>query len=206
MGEDERPDIDEAVQRLCLAGDYRGAATQVIEKYGKELYRFTRNRCRTDADADDVYSIFCEDLWRGVRNFGWRCGLRGWLYKLARHARHRFATAPERRLERNLELSDMVQLLPECPSHESTDHQESGVRAQLRGLRQRLNEEERAIVTLRVESGLSFREMARALNSHATELSDEDLTREASRLRKRFQLAKRRLQRWAVEAPGAAAS
>lgn len=199
MGEEERRDIDETVQRLCRAGDYRSAATQVIVKYGEELHRFARNRCRTDADADDVFAIFCEDLWRGVPNFAWRCGLRCWLYKLARHAGHRFATAPERRVEHNVELSDVTNQLAVCRTHDSAELHEAGVRNQLQDLRQRLNSEEQVIVMLRVDAELSFREIAQALALPALGLSDAELAREASRIRKRFQLAKRRLQRWAVE-------
>jgi RNA polymerase sigma-70 factor (ECF subfamily) len=101
-------DIESDVRRLCDAGQFERAAARAIEAYGPEIGRFISGRVRNDADAQEVFSIFCEDLWVGIRDFAWRCTFRGWAYTLARHGELRHMTSPQRRRERNLTLSQIT--------------------------------------------------------------------------------------------------
>ncbi|HET7540401.1 MAG TPA: sigma-70 family RNA polymerase sigma factor [Polyangiaceae bacterium] len=187
------------VRRHCAQGDFRQATTRIVERYGSELFRFVRSRSRNDADAQDVFSLFCEDLWRGLPSFGWRCSLRGWLYKLARHAGHRFGIALCRRAERNVAFADVSSQLAARTASSSDESRAAFVRERLRDLRQRLSEEDQTILFLRVDRELDFRDIARGLVPADMMLSGAELARETARVRKRFQLAKGRLRQWAAE-------
>src|SRR3954465_14341237 len=143
-------DVQGVVRAHCAEADFARAATRIVQGYGPELYRFVRSRCAADDDAHEVFSMLCEDLWRGLPDFGWRCSLRGWLYKLARHAGARFALAPHRRVERNVALSDVCSQIAERASSSSTGYRRDSVQDRLRSLRERLPEEDRLILVLRV--------------------------------------------------------
>jgi RNA polymerase sigma-70 factor (ECF subfamily) len=66
-------------QRLRHAwdnGDFRAVTTLVIEHYGPEIIGVLAARLRSAADGADVFSLFAEDLWRGLPAFQWRSTLR----------------------------------------------------------------------------------------------------------------------------------
>lgn len=66
-------------------------------------------------------------------------------------------------------------------------------RSRLQVLRETLPLEDQALLVLRIERELDWRDLARVMNA-AAELDDVALDREAARLRKRFQAAKERLR------------
>lgn len=194
-------ETEEALRELCEAGDFTGATTRFIESYGPEVLRFLMGRLRSESDAWEVFSVFCEDLWRGLPGFAWRSTARAWAYAVARHAQHRFLASPHRRAERNLELpgsrdlSDAIDRI-----RTSTElYRRTDVKDRFRQLRERLDEEDQLILILKVDRGLSWLEIASALGPLEAEPSDADLKREAARLRKRFQLVKKKLRGWAEE-------
>lgn len=192
--------VEADVRCLCVARDYHAATTLIVELCGAELFRFVRRRCAEDADAEDVFSMLAEDLWRGLPDFAWRCSLRTWLYTLARHAGQRFRLAPHRRVEHNVDLAEATsQLLFRGP--ETDWASEPSGRSWLQALRRRLRAEDRAIVSLRVDQELGFREIAERLAPAGRTLSEDELARAEARVRKRFQLAMRRLRAWAGRPP-----
>ena len=71
------------------------------------------------------------------------------------------------------------------------------VKSQFQALRERLPEEEQTLLVLRVDKKLTFQEIAMVLLGEET--PDEALKRESARLRKRFQLVKEKLKKWAQE-------
>jgi RNA polymerase sigma-70 factor (ECF subfamily) len=73
-------------------------------------------------------------------------------------------------------------------------------RRTLARLRDELSIEDRMLLILRVDRGLAFDDIARAFADDAEILSNDEVRRESGRLRKRFQLVKRRLMARAREA------
>jgi RNA polymerase sigma-70 factor, ECF subfamily len=182
------------IRRLCEAGDYDRAATRALSAYGGEISRFLSNRLNRQADAHDVFSMFCEDFWVGLPGFAWRCTLRGWAYTIARHSELRYAASPPRQ-KRAVTLSDahaLVQPETSTPPYERTD-----VKNRFRQIRARLGEEDQLILILRVDRDLGWKDIVHILAG--PEAPTADLLRREARIRKRFQLIKERLRRWAVE-------
>src|SRR5687768_6899943 len=62
------------------------AAAAAIRGYGPEIFAFLVSRHHNDLHAEEVFSIWSERLWRGLREFAWACSLRTWAYTLARNA------------------------------------------------------------------------------------------------------------------------
>lgn len=195
-------DLEERIRDSREKGDLRGAAARAIEGYGSELYGFLVALLRNEDDASEVFSQTSEDLWAGLPRFEGRCSMRTWLYSLARHAAARFRRAPHRRAALHLtpsELSDVAQRV----RTETQVHLRTDVKNQFAKIRDSLDEDDRALLVLRVDRAMSWADIACVLGgadgSGAT-AGPEDLAREAARLRKHFQSVKAEIQTRAKKA------
>lgn len=181
-------------------GDLEGACTAALETYGPEIAGFLVAMTRDEDVGAEAFSVFCEDLWRGLGRFRWQSSLRTWLYTLARHAAHRTLRDPRRRRERNLPLSVAtavskleVQLRASTAAYRKTANKD-----RLRALRASLASDDQALLTLRLDRGLEWLDIARVFEDDADEAA---LKRKSASLRKRFERVKVRLRQLA-EAEG----
>jgi RNA polymerase sigma-70 factor (ECF subfamily) len=194
----EASSIESAIRRLCQAGVYGAAATRAIEAYGNEIRRFIAGRVRNEADARDVFSMFCEDFWQGLPSFGWRCTLRGWAYTIARHSELRHAGSPLRGREGG--DTTLAEIDPSARSRTRTPpYARTEVKDRFRRIRGRLSEQDQLILVLRVDRDLQWRDIVQILAGPDVELPAAVIEREGARVRKRFQLIKDRLRQWAAE-------
>ena len=90
-----RKETEDEIRRLCSGRRFDLAATLMLNEYGSEISRFLRSRLRSDGNGREVFAMFCEDLWRALPGFEFRCSSRTWVYVLARHAELRFRAEPE---------------------------------------------------------------------------------------------------------------
>lgn len=186
-------ELDERVRSLLATGDRATAATLVLRELGPEVLGFLSG-VLDDADADDVFAAWSERFWRSLGGFEGRCSIRTWLYVLARHELGRFRRGMRRHQEGRVpisELKDVLELVrTRTRSVIATDQQR-----RLKALRRSLPTEDRTLLILRVDRGLTWDEIALAFAENPEDFSEEDRRREAARLRKRFQLIKQRLLR-----------
>jgi RNA polymerase sigma-70 factor (ECF subfamily) len=194
-------EVEEQIRRLCKAGDYRTAATLLLERYGAEILSLLCSRLGSDGNGRDVFGMFCEDLWRALPAFEFRCSARTWAYVLARHAELRFRAEPQRRPDRNLPLLEEVQQLVAGVRTSTSPYRHTQVQRRLSALRRRLAEQDELILLLRVDRALSWREIAHVFLPSDEAANDRAVQREAARLRQRFQAIKQRLRDW-VEQDG----
>lgn len=194
-----RQDIEAQIRQSCAAGDYPLAATLLLEAYGAEIASLLAARLRSEADAGDVFGMFCEDLWRALPGFEFRCSARTWAYVLARHAELRLRAEPQRRPDRNLPVSDRLHQLMDRLRTSTAPYRRTRELERLRALRQRLGEEEELILLLRVDRALGWQEIARVFSPAGCSADAATLQREAARLRQRFQVIKQRLRGWAEQ-------
>jgi len=134
-------------------------------------------------------------VWRGLAGFEGRCSIRAWFFVLARNAAARFRQSPHRRPGRTLGLSaaDEVAALVRSTTER---HLQTGAKDRFAAIRRSLSEDDRALLVLRIDRGLSWVDVTRAF---AEDDSDEALKRVEARLRKRFELLKKRLRAQAAE-------
>lgn len=198
---DDREAVERRIRARLDAGDRDGAATALLEGYGREVLGFLIARLRDRDAASEVFSQFTEDLWKGLDGFRWQCAARVWAYTLARHAASRHIKDARRRRARNVGLSRAGPLsaIEERIRTATMNAARTEARSRLAQLRESLPGDDQTVLLLRVNRRLGWREIAQVMAGADRDASDEALEKEAARLRKRFQLAKDKLRRMAVE-------
>jgi len=197
---EDREALELRIHALCKAGDKKGAATLLLEGYGRELFGFLIAHLRDRDAAGDVFAQFAEDLWRGLDGFRWQCSARVWSYTLTRHAASRYIHDVRRRRARNVPLSRAGPLSEIAEKIRTTTRvgARTEARSQIAQLREELPAEEQTLLILRVNRKLGWKEIAHVMLGDDV-AEDDALEKEAARLRKRYQLAKDKLRRMAVE-------
>jgi len=187
------------IRAASARADHTEAAHLTFALYGREILSFVSARLGCAEAGQEAFSMFAEDLWRGMASFAHRSSVRCWVHILARNATSRYARAPQRRRDRNQPLSEHPSALAvlDAPRSETRPHQRSEVKQRVRALRQRLSPSDQLLLSLHIERGLPFRELAQVVHADLGE-SEEAIAREAARLRKRFERVKRELRRMAT--------
>ncbi len=185
--------------RACLhGGDLAQAATAAIEGYGDEVLGFIAGMVREPNSQREVFSMFCEDLWRGLASFKWRSTLRTWCYAIARNAflRHHRKLTQARQREQPLRESQMTDWTVRM--RESTaPYRRTDVKSRFRLLRERLDSDDQMLLILRVDRDMAWTDIAQVMTGP---LTAPQLKTHAAALRKRFQRIKTTLRKLALEA------
>lgn len=197
-----REEVESEVRGLCESGDIRAAAAVAIAKLGPEVTGFLVVVTRDHNDAGDIFADVCVRIWKGLATFRWQCTLRTWVYVLARRALSAHQRKSSEMRERHVRISEVPELEELIIRVRTTTlarmRGEPSARAQR--LRDQLSSEEQALLTLRIDRELDWREIARVLaDTSDDEPTDDALTREAALLRKRYERLKERLRRLAAE-------
>jgi RNA polymerase sigma-70 factor (ECF subfamily) len=178
------------VEARCLEalarGDHAGATTLVVREYGPQLLGYLCSVLRSEADAGEVFSMFSEDLWRGLPAFRRECPVRVWCYRLAWHAAARFLRDPFRGRGRRLETTELSRLVEEVRSSVFLGRDQAR-QATLDRLREGLTPDERTLLVLRVDRDLTWGEVALVLGDEGGAPVEE------AALRKRFERLKEKL-------------
>lgn len=194
MGE-QQDGIDQQIRAACDAAAFERAASLVIEHYGPELLGFLLGHLRDREAASEVFAEFSAAFWVALPRFEWRCSVRTWAYKLLRRtaARHREHARRRAQLQPLAQLSQLSQAVERV--HTATlAYQRTDVKDRFQELRTELPEEDRMLLVLRVDRGLSWLELAEITLTDDLAPDETRLKTEAARLRKRFQLVKVRLR------------
>jgi RNA polymerase sigma-70 factor (ECF subfamily) len=183
--------LEEIITSLREKGDQREAAARAVEGYGPEIFGFLVTMLRDEHNASEVFSQACEDLWQGIGQFEGRCAMRTWFYAIARHAMARFRRSPQHRPGRHVSLSEASDAAERVRSR-TMPHLRTSVKSRFAAIRDSLDEDDRALLILRIDRDLSWREIARIFS--ADDNSDETLRRIEARLRQRFHLVKGKIR------------
>ena len=194
MGPEETAVLEAKVRLSCERGAHDQATTDALSGYGGEVLRFLCATYKSEADASEIFSVFAEDLWKGLPGFHWECSLRTWSYVLARRAAARVLREKWRAravLGSSPAIANVVQEI----RTETLAYLRTETKTRLRALRDSLDEDDRTLLMLRVDRALAWDELARVFAG--PDLDADAQKREAARLRKRFQLVKTRLREMA---------
>jgi RNA polymerase sigma-70 factor, ECF subfamily len=182
------------VQGLCSQGRHREAAQIGLRRLGPEVFGFLAGVLRSDEDAGEIFSHFAERFWSSLPGFRWGCSLRTWAYVIARNESRRFQRKDASGRRRRASISEAEELA-EVIRSETISLLQTERRSKLLELRDELEEEDRILLVLRLDRGLEWQDVARAMRSSTEEdLDPDELRREAARLRKRFQALRERLR------------
>ncbi len=174
-----------AIGARLEAGDYQAAAVETLRCYGSEILGYLYATLRDETAADEVFSQFSEDLWKGLAQFRRQCSMRTWAYKLAWEAVKRFRRDPYRRRAQPIATDEWSRVAAEV--RESTaPYLRSTVRGRLERLRERLTPAEQTLLILRIDRGLSFAEVAEVIGSRARPVGVVTLRKRYDRLKKKL--------------------
>jgi len=196
MDADARGALEEKVRALLDGGDAATATTVLLRGLGPEVFGFLVSLVGRGELADDVFARFAEQVWRGLPSFGWQCSLRTWVYGVARHAAYNALRDERRRARRQAPLPEgsALSLVVADVRERTRTFLATEFKDRFAKIRDALPAEDRELLVLRVDRGLEWGELARVMSPDpSAELEPAALARESARLRKRFQLLKKRL-------------
>ena len=172
---------DSQVRELLTAGDEAAAATQAIRAIGPSALRYLRALLPDVDDVEDAFSQWAEKLWRGLPAFRGECPLRAWALRLAYHAALDLKAQAWRVHGRRFETGE-ASLIAQSVRTATAVRRERQLSVFER-LRQTLTVEDQTLLELRVNQGLSWKEIAEVL-------SREGDTLQPNTVAKRFQRVK----------------
>jgi RNA polymerase sigma-70 factor (ECF subfamily) len=183
-------EVEERITAALARGDHGKAAEHAVRGYGKEILGYLSRILGSRDDAADAFSLFAEQLWKGMPRFAGRSSVRVWAYRVAWSAGVRVRDEAWRRRRHHLHTSMASAIAQEVISH--TPGSETDATAEMERLRSALSPEEQSLLVLRVDRGLSWKEVAEVM---ATEGQGAD----ERTLRKRFERLKEKLTKLAQE-------
>lgn len=191
------PVAPESTAQLAYRGDRAGfadAMRHILKRYAGEVRAFLRARTNSRASMEEVFSVFSEDVWKGLPHHRSQGQPRAWLYVLARNALARHVRFKQRWRSRHVAL-DLDEL--ELEMRRSVSAQLGNV-AQLQPILAGLAEADRHLLEQRLVLSRPWRDIAIELMSAADSCRDDEIAKQSARLRKRFQLLLRSLRERAI--------
>jgi len=190
----DRAALDAGIRSAAEAGDMDAAATRAIEGYGPEIYRFLAAFHRDETRADEVFALWCGQVWEKLAGFRWQASFRTWAFSVARHAalHHRRGDQNEARRARPLDDAGPASALAEVVRSRTRPYLRTEVKDRFAELRAELPEEDRLLLGLRLDRELPWRDVAEIMAPDEC-ATDSGVKLVAARLRKRFEATKERL-------------
>jgi RNA polymerase sigma-70 factor (ECF subfamily) len=174
----------ERIQALVRDGDVSQAATEALRSLGPEILRFLRSVLRDEEDAADAFSIFAENLWKGLAGFRGASSLRTWAFRIAWNAALTMRNDAWHRRGRRFETGEASQLAEEIRT--KTVVRVERQRSALEKLRDRLSAEDQSLLSLRLDRQFSWEEIAEILSSEGAPVQALTLMKRFERLKKRL--------------------
>src|SRR5262245_36793079 len=97
--------LERRIERALEREDLDVAVTEAIRGYGPELLSYLQAVLREETAAAEVFSQFCEFLWKSLPKFRRESSFRTWAYKLAWSAVRRHIADPYRKRREGLRTS-----------------------------------------------------------------------------------------------------
>lgn len=185
-------DIDDDVRAAHERGDHAAAAELIVRAFMRDIIAYLASTTRVSERVDEVFSMWCEDVVRGIAGFRFASSIRTWVYTLARHAAARCARDDYRRTRR-FAVGDVFEEIAVAARTETADYLRTAMKDRLAAVRTELDDEERELLHLRVDRQLPWREIEEIVRPDAAD-DEPARKRREQRLRKRFELLKRRIK------------
>jgi len=161
MAEDE-PSLEQRVRSQLERGEAAQAAADVVRAYGPQILGYLRAVLRDPGTADEAFSQFSEDLWKGIERFRGESSVKTWAYAVAWNGARRLLRDPYRRRGERLRTSAAIQIADQVRSLSSA-YDARAANDRLARVRERLAPDEQSLLVLRVDRDLSWKEIAQVL-------------------------------------------
>lgn len=177
-------EVEERIAAAMAAGDHRTAATEVIRGYGPRILGYLNVVLRDDLDAGDAFSLFAEQVWRGMPGFAGRSSARTWAFKAAWSAAMKVRDDAWRRLGRRLETGEASRIADDVRTRTGLRYERQ--RAELETLRLLLSDEDQTLLVLRLDQELSWEEVAEVLAQDGEAVDPATLRKRFARIKERL--------------------
>jgi RNA polymerase sigma-70 factor (ECF subfamily) len=182
--------IDSQILASCQQENYDAATRLILIGYRRGVCSYLSVRARDRTCAEEAFSLFLEDVWRGLPGFRFQCKVQAWVFTVARNALCRQMKARWRWGSRHISLESQEEWLE---ARQIADDA-CVVAVRLWPLLATLPPHDRSLLGKRLALSMAWKEIALerlSAQGHADEMS---LERESARLRKRYQLLVERLR------------
>jgi RNA polymerase sigma-70 factor, ECF subfamily len=176
--------LETRIRDLLRAGDVAVAATEALRSVGPPVLRYLRSMLRDEAAASDAFSQCAENLWKGLPSFRGDSSLLTWALRLAHNAALNQRDEGWRRHARRLVTGEASRLAGEIRT--TTAVRVERQRRALDVLRETLTDEERSLLTLRIDQELSWPEIADVLATEGRRVDPATLSKRFERLKDRL--------------------
>jgi RNA polymerase sigma-70 factor (ECF subfamily) len=182
----QREELEREIAAQCAAGDFSAATTVAIKGYGPEILGYLFAATKREQDTADIFSEYCENVWRGLPAFRGESSFRTWSYRLAYHALARVARTGSRRGKREIAMAEIpeIEALIDHVRTRTLPHMRTEVKQEVARLRESLDDVDRTLLILRVDRGLAWDEIATIVDPEVADA--EGVKRMSATLRKRF--------------------
>lgn len=184
--------IEEQLRAHHQAQQWAEAATVGLRHFGPELLRFAATMMRSASAAEDAFAEACERIWLGLPGFRFESSFRTWAFTITRRVCVQHLREPHRRRACPLSEAGPLSELQEQVRTQTQPYLRDEAKDRLGELRASLTAEDQAILTLRLDRGLSWSEIERVMDDE--EASPQERKRREAALRKQFERLKERLR------------
>jgi RNA polymerase sigma-70 factor (ECF subfamily) len=181
----ESPALEQTLAALLAAGKLRDAATAALRGYGPQILGYLVAILHERDDAYEVFSEFSEELWKSLGRFAGASSFRTWAYGIAWNVAKRFERSRARRRVRPLRTSEASKVAEEIRASTAL-HRRTETKERLARVRAGLDRESQTLLVLRVDRGLSWKEVAEVLSSEDEALDEAAVRKRFSRLKDRL--------------------
>lgn len=182
--------LEARITKALARGASEEAATEAIRGYGPQILGYLAHVLGSADDAADAFSLFSEQLWRGLSGFRGESSVRVWAYRVAWSAAMHITGDRYRQRRERFRTSLASRVAAEVISR--TPFRSERNAAAMDRLRAQLEPDERSLLVLRIDQRLSWKEVAEVIRSEGQAVDE-------AALRKRFERLKEKLARIAKD-------
>ena len=176
--------IEERLQALLAAGQASEAVAEGLREVGPVTLRYLRSLLHDEDEAADAFSVFAENFWRGLPGFRFGSSLRTWSYRIAWNAAQNLRNAAWKRHGRRFASGEASAIAEEIRTRSAEGV--SRQRSALDRIRDSLPDEDRSLLALRIDQGLSWAEIAEILSEEGRPVQANTVTKRFERLKSRL--------------------
>lgn len=157
-------DLDARVGQLLRDQRSDQACDLVLRELGPGLRGYLDVVVRHPADAEEAWARATVDVWRALPTFRGQSALKTYVYRIGWHAALKVLRDPYRRRRRSWSQAGELETRGRS---QTAAYLRSDVRIEVQAARTLLTPVEQALLTLRIDRGMSWEEVAASLGTRA---------------------------------------
>lgn len=174
--------VDLLVTSQLAERDLRGAAETLMREFGPGIRGLLLTLFRSSPDAaEEAFSLFAENLWRGLGTYRGESSVRTWVYCLARNAAISVTREGWRKLARPMETRDVERMVEEVWTRSAVRLERRS--SALTALRDALDLDEQTLLSLRLDERLPWEEIAMVMSSGGDPIDAANVRQRFARLK-----------------------